>query len=371
MTRRLRVVRLLPTLDFGGVESRAQLQSELHDRDAFDLRVCTFHRAGAAAASIRAAGVPVDVLGQDPSVRNPRATLALWRYLRAHRPDAVHASIVEANFHALIVPPLPDSPKLIVEEVGSPSHGKLARLAFRLLYRRADAIIGVSQATCDYLLTTDGAPASKVRLVYNCAAPRYFSPLSSPRVSAVERRRQGKPFRLLLVGRLVHVKNQETILRAMRRVCDVHPNVELHLAGEGPLRGELEQLAARLGLRENVHFLGFQGDIRELLLDADLFLLPSHSEGCSISLVEAMSTGVPALGSDVPGIREVLGQLAPHWTLPPTDVDAWADRLIELVGAAPPTLDLVGEAARDIAHRKFSPAAYLSNVQQLYRTVTS
>src|SRR4051812_22494897 len=102
---RTRVVRLLPTLDFGGVESRAILQSELHDRERLDLRVCTFHRAGAAADAIRALGIPVDVLGQDPRIRNARASLALAAYLLRTKPDIVHASIVEANFHVLARPP--------------------------------------------------------------------------------------------------------------------------------------------------------------------------------------------------------------------------------------------------------------------------
>jgi glycosyltransferase involved in cell wall biosynthesis len=206
---RKRIVRLLPTLDFGGVESRALLQSELHDRDQFELRVCTFHSDGAAAAAIRERGIPVDVLGQDPSIRNLRATSALARYLAQRRPDVLHASIVEANFHSLLRPPsLRGRPRVIVEEVGSPSHGRLARNVFRLLYRRADRIVGVSQATCDYLTQVDRAPPDKVRLIYNCAAQRFFADASPPRPSFVERRAAREPFRLLLVGRMVEVKNR-------------------------------------------------------------------------------------------------------------------------------------------------------------------
>jgi glycosyltransferase involved in cell wall biosynthesis len=365
--RKPRIVRLLPTLDFGGVESRATLQSELYDRDRFDLRICTFHRAGAAAEAIRSMHVPVDVLGHDPAVRNVRATLALRRYLADQRPDIVHASIVEANFHALVRPPsLGPRPKLIVEEVGTPEHGRLARGAFSLLYRRADRIVGVSQATCDYLTKVDRAPAPRVRLIYNCAAQRFFADDAKQRPSFVQRRREGRPFRMLLVGRLVPVKNQAIIIRAMPALLQRHPNVELWVAGEGPLAAELEQLAHRLGVGRAVRFLGFCADVRPLLLDADLFLLPSLSEGCSISLVEALASGLPALGSAVPGIAEVLGNLAPDWTLPAEQGEAWQARLVEVAGRDAADLDNVAEVGRRIAFERFSPFAYMSAVQGMY-----
>jgi glycosyltransferase involved in cell wall biosynthesis len=369
--KKTRIVRLLPTLDFGGVESRAALQSELYDRSSFDLRICTFHRDGAAAEAIRKLDVPVDVLGQDPAVRNPKATLALARYLAQQRPDVLHASIVEANFHTLARPPSFAPTRFIVEEVGSPTHGWLARLAFGALYRRADRIVGVSRATCDYLAEVDHAPRSKVRLIYNCAAQRYFSASEPGRQWSAERRRAGKPFRFLLVGRLVEVKNHVTILRALAQVRQQHPHVELHLAGEGPLRAELEALSAELGLRDNVRFLGFTSEVRQLLLDADVFLLPSLSEGCSISLVESMATGLPALGSAVPGIVEVLSELAPEWTLPAMDVAAWAKRLTHLAAREPSSLDEVGKVAQRIAFEKFSPSAYISTVERLYRELAS
>ena len=69
MNAKLRVVRVVPVLDFGGVESGLVVHGRLHDRTAFDLRVCTFWKAGRAADAVRREGVPVDVLGVDPSIR--------------------------------------------------------------------------------------------------------------------------------------------------------------------------------------------------------------------------------------------------------------------------------------------------------------
>jgi glycosyltransferase involved in cell wall biosynthesis len=80
-----------------------------------------------------------------------------------------------------------------------------------------------------------------------------------------------------------------------------------------------------------------------------------------------MATGLPALGSAVPGIAEVLGELAATWTLPTTDTQRWAERLALLAAGDPLLLDETGRAARRIAFDKFSPAAYLSNLDGLYR----
>src|SRR5690242_14126551 len=93
------VVRLIPVLDFGGVETNFVQQARTIDRSKYDFRVCTFWKHGEAARRIEASGIQVDVLDVHPSIRNPRATRTLLRYLRRVRPDVVHASIGEANFH--------------------------------------------------------------------------------------------------------------------------------------------------------------------------------------------------------------------------------------------------------------------------------
>ncbi len=363
LPERLRVVRLVPALDFGGVESRITLQAALHSRKLFDLRVATLGRAGNAADAVRQKGVGVDVLEQPASVRNAGTTLALARYLRRVRPHILHSSIVEANFHAILAS-LGARPRvLITEEVGVPSHKAAARLAFRLLYARCQAVIGVTQAVCDYVTQVDGCAPDRVRLVYNCAGPDYFPERPAPRAP----RDPGRPFRLLAVGRLVPVKNHETLLRAFAVVARRHPDVRLAIAGSGPLEGQLRSISESLGLQRHVEWLGFRSDVRALLATADAFVLPSHSEGCSISLIEAMATGVPALGSRVPGILEVLGPTAHGNTAPAADVAAWVNLLDRFVTLDARELAQIAEQSQRRAYELFSPKAYVRRLETLYR----
>jgi len=278
------------------------------------------------------------------------------------RPDVLHCSISEAIFHGLIAGDVAGVPVRIAEEVGMPDHSRAYRLALRALYAPASAVVGVTQAVCDYVIEADGAPRERVRRIYNCAHPRFFP---SPR-APVERPARDR-LRLLHVGRLHPVKNHATLLRALAALPEDAPPHELWLAGDGPIRAELEALVAELGLGDRVTFLGYREEVRDLLLDVDAFVLCSLDEGCSISLIESMATALPPLGSDVPGIREVLGPaIAREWTAPKTDVDAWRDLLLKMLSLSPDERSRAAVRAQDRAYEVFSPTRYVGEVEAMY-----
>lgn len=349
----------MPVLDFGGVESRIALQA--HSERSYDLRVCTFWKDGAAAQEVRSSGVPVDVLGVPPRP-TPRAIGALARYLRQQKPDVLHCSISEANFLGLVAGTITRVPVRIVEEVGMPAHGLAGRIAFRTLYSSvATLIIGVTEAVCDYVRRVDRAPTHRVRRVYNCAHPRFFP--DTPRTT---QRVESKRNALLMVGRLHPVKNHETVLRALART----EGLTLRIVGDGPLKEKVLRQRDELGLVDRVHLAGYQDNIVEQLGDAGAFVLASHDEGCSISLIEAMATGLPALGSDVPGIREVMGNtLADQWTVQATDVEGWC-RLFDQYQNLGTTRPTVASEFQRRAYDNFSPARYLETLDQIYSSLT-
>ncbi len=352
------VVRLIPVLDFGGVESIFVLQSKLIDPAVFDFRVCTFWKKGAAAREVEATGVQVDDLGVDPAIRNPRATLALARYLRRLRPDVVHASIGEANFHAALVGRLAGVPVTIIEEQGLPARGRAARWAHTALYRRVDAIVGVSGTSCAYLIDKEHAPRQRVHRIYNCARSEFFG-ARPPKATT------GRPFTALVVGRLVEVKNHERLLRAFAEVVKRHPTARLQIAGDGPLRERTELLLKELALTNNVELLGFRSDVLTLLRAADVFLLPSLSEGCSLALAEAMASGTPVIGSMAGGIPEVMQDVGREWLVAPTDIGGWASALTRMIELSDEQRDDLGARAAKVAQR-FSPEAHIAEVQGLY-----
>lgn len=353
------LVLVVPVLDFGGVEARIAIQVE-HMRCIGELRICTFWKPGVIAMRLRAQGIPVDVLGVDPSIKNPKATVHLLTYLREHQPDVLHACIGEANWHSLIAGTLAGVPVRIVEEVGIPSRSALTKRVFPLLYRLAHRVIGVSQATCDFLVERDGVPEEKVRLVYNAADATFFErPLP-------DERSNDAPFRILSVGRLAPVKNQAMLVRAFAELHRTHPHSELVLVGEGPSRPELEAVIAELGIHEAVHLLGFRSDIRHQLANADLFVLPSHSEGFGIALVEAMACEVPVLSSNVGGAGEVMAGLDPAFLLSPGDEKGWVATMERILTMPVEKRKALGRQCRELVIERFSPEAYVTALEDLY-----
>lgn len=110
---------------------------------------------------------------------------------------------------------------------------------------------------------------------------------------------------VVTVGRLVEAKNIEAAIRAFTMLGDL--DVEYWIAGDGPLRADLEALVARCGLVGRVQFLGYREDVAALLRQASVFLLPSVWEGFGLAVVEAMNAGLPVACSDISGLREVVG----------------------------------------------------------------
>jgi glycosyltransferase involved in cell wall biosynthesis len=343
------------------VESRVVLQAEGAAREPYRLRVCALHRDGEAARRVRAAGIPVDVLDLPPNPRELGTLTKVWRYLRQLRPDLLHASIAETNFLALTSGRIAGVPRIIVEEVGVPRHSFRGRMAFSALYRLANRIIGVTEATCRYVVERDHAPAASVVTVYNCADPSFF-----PEPRAAVQRPSRKTLELLAVGRLHPIKNHLGLLDGFDVAAGRDDGLRLTVVGDGPLRSKVEARIAASRYRHRITFEGFRSDIRRRLELADAYVLPSLAEGCSISLIEAMATGLPVIGSNVEGIREVMGDaLAVDWTFEPK-AHSMAERLVDMAQTTVQQRLLLAETAQERAYRMFSPATYLSNLRRVY-----
>jgi N-acetyl-alpha-D-glucosaminyl L-malate synthase BshA len=162
------------------------------------------------------------------------------------------------------------------------------------------------------------------------------------------------------------VKRVPDIIRAFAKIVPQVPAV-LVLAGDGPQRPEVEAEVERLGLGERVRFLGKVDAVAELLRSADLFLLPSASESFGLSALEAMACGVPVVGTEVGGLREVVRNGETGALVPVGDVDALAARSIELL-----TDGRRWAAARAAAIRRaegFSAERVVPMYEDLYRRV--
>ena len=133
-----------------------------------------------------------------------------------------------------------------------------------------------------------------------------YNPVTKCHVDVSPNNRRGS-FQFVHVARMVPIKNQKLLLSAFAELCKGGENYcRLVLIGDGPLRGELEEQARQLSIRENVVFLGERRDVQSILKDSDCLVLTSDSECCPMCVLEAMASGLPIVSTDVGGVGEIV-----------------------------------------------------------------
>lgn len=236
----------------------------------------------------------------------------------------------------------------------------------RCLLRRVNMFLPVSQYTAG-LLHEHGVPPSRTHVVPNGTDPERFRPRDGTPV----RERLGLSGRtiLLTVGRLVRRKGIDTVLRALPTIADTCPDVTYVIAGTGPDRPRLDQLAARLGVRNRVQFAGEVDHDRLPLFysAADLFVMPAREdppdiEGFGLVFLEANACGTPVIGARSGGIPDAIRDGETGLLVPPDAPDALADAAIRIL-TTPGLADTLGEQGR---HRAVHEASWDRVADRIY-----
>jgi N-acetyl-alpha-D-glucosaminyl L-malate synthase BshA len=172
---------------------------------------------------------------------------------------------------------------------------------------------------------------------------------------------------------LVHISN----FRPVKRVPDVvevfarvrrEMTARLLLVGDGVQRREADEAARKLGVKDDVIFLGAQDNVLPILSAADLFLLPSEKESFGLGALEAMACGVPVISSDVGGLPEVVSHGETGFLAPVGDVDAMAGYALRLLGDEA-ALQRMGEAARLRVERDFDSTLIVPQYEEFYTEI--
>ncbi|MEP6915199.1 MAG: glycosyltransferase [Acidobacteriota bacterium] len=152
---------------------------------------------------------------------------------------------------------------------------------------------------------------------------------------AFDANRRAPEFDLVLVARLVPIKQIDLYLRVIALVQRSVPGVKAAIVGDGPLRAELEREAASLGIREAVTFAGQQSDVAAWLSRSRIFMLTSSSEGLALSLMEAMMCGLPAVVSRVGDLSDLVSEGENGYLIEGSSAEAFAAAIVPLLQDAP------------------------------------
>ena len=224
------------------------------------------------------------------------------------------------------------------------------------LYRRADAIVGVSDGVSRDLEATLGLPAGSVTTIYN--------PVDTDRITAAIDEQvpehldaafadRARPV-VITTGRLVAQKAHHDLLDAFALLPESHRG-SLVILGEGPLRGELEEQAQHLGIADRIWMPGFVDNPWWFIARADVFALSSHWEGHPRALLEALACGVPIASTDCSsGPAEILDNVPNARLTPVGDPASFADSMSDLIirrNVSAPNIDMRRYAPESVAAR--------------------
>ena len=172
----------------------------------------------------------------------------------------------------------------------------------------------------------------------------------------------------LVVGTVSCLKPQkcpEDFVKLAFLVNQLMPNVKFILAGDGVLRGKVEKLIDKLGLRSKLFLIGWRSDIQDVLNTLDVFVLTSLWEGLPISVLEAMALGRPVIVTNTGGISEVISEAETGYLVPPKDMDNMSKRLVILLQDSL-LRKTIGKNAKDSLGSNFTLSNMARNTQDLY-----
>lgn len=318
---------IVPALVVGGMEMLVVDLAIALTRRGRDVGITCISGEGPLAERARDGGVEVALQRVDGPLQVV-LPLGLVRRLRHLRPDVVgiHSGAWLKGARAAKVAGVP---RIVHTMHGRPEErhwhdGLVSRCAGRWTSR----IVVVSEELRHYAVHDLRLPDAKLDVILNGVNTVRFRPGQS---SGVLRGQLGlgPDARLIgAVGRLDPVKDHATLLRAMVLVRAAVPAAHLAIVGDGALRGHLEQLAGSLGVGDAVSFCGLSADTAQVYRDIDLFVLSSLREGTSMSLLEAASSGVPCVATDVGGTPIVLDGGRGGSLVMPGDARMLADAVI-------------------------------------------
>ncbi len=363
------VLFLLNNLGFGGSERKiVRLSNRLKD-DGVNVRLACLNGPYALESGIRR-DLRLTKLERRGKF-SLRTVLRLREILRAEQPPTVIAvNLYQALYVVAAAVLLSYRPRTVALVNTSTFRGSsLLKRFYQWVLSRCDHVVHGSQAQRDFWFRRGSRAWENSSVIYNGVDADHFEHTGSFEASRRLRESFGlRPESLLIgtVGMCRPEKNQDVLLGTLKRLRVARVDAHLVIAGDGPLRAQLERRAQELEIADRVHFAGAVEDVRPVLGSLDIFVLPSIAvESFSNAALEAMAMGRPVILSDIGGAREMIGDGVEGYVVATSELDARLPALIAALYADRRKRVQMGLAARDRAVNHFSVPAMVAGYRGL------
>ena len=379
MTLRKKIVhlQLLPLMS--GVQ-KVSLDEFAHLDPARYERIAVCKCEGEFTEQLRKIGVRVHLVPELERAISPKrdvqAYLALRDFFRAERPDIVHTHSSKTGILGRLAAKAAGVPTIVhtVHGYAFPAESRAAiKAIFKFLERRAGRVthrmIVLNDADAAIARDLLGVPDRRLAVLPNGVDVDTYSPATPEARHA--RRRSVLGIESLdhvvvgMVGRLWVQKNPQCFVRAAIQVAAQRPRVSFFMIGDGEFRHELEAAIRASGQADRIRILGWRSDVPELLKALDLMVLPSRWEGMPLAVLEAMSSAVPVIASDIPGNHHLVEDGSDGRLFPPDDDQALASALIELIDDAALRARFSAQARSKVL-RRYTLSARMKQITAIY-----
>jgi len=352
----MKIVHMVYSLEMGGAEVLVKQLCTSQRSNGHDVSVIAYSKLGVVGDAMVADGFTIRVLGEAHPLKTMRRCFKLYREMK---PDVVHCHNVAPTAHGAIPARMAGVPRVIStrHRLELFPYDWKGEAQYNFMCWFCDWVVGICEVTCVNVRKGPLAWKKKIVLVYNGTEP-------VERVSTEGMGKRG--FTLVFVGRVVREKALDTLVRAVALAKDRVPGLQFWVVGGGAARGELEALAAGLGVSGDVTFWGQQTKTAPFFSAADAFVMSSISEGLPMSLLQSMSLGTPAILTDVDGMGEVLRLTQSGLLVPVGDAAAFAEAIVRLAGDDALRAEL-SRRALEAYRTRFTVETMAAGYMELYR----
>jgi glycosyltransferase involved in cell wall biosynthesis len=330
----------------------------------WDVRMLMLHEdepgAWDFARELTARGVPLDAIRVRADV-DPLAFVRLVAYLVRTRPAILHTHLVHAETYGLLAGTAVRVPVRFSTKHGFNEFREMPYfgLADRAVASLAHVEIAISRGLARYLEEVEGFDGESFEIVHYGIEP-----------DGEPAPYNGNVARLLCVGRLIPIKGHIVLLRAFAEARRELPELELEIAGRGPLEPALRALARELGVGDAVRFLGHVSPIQQAIENAAVVVVPSMGEGFGMVALEAMERARPVIAAAIGGLGEIVRDGVTGVLVPPGEAGPLAAAIVR-VASDPVLARTMGSAGRHRALTRFLQSSCTDRTELLYADALS